>query len=174
MRLSYLSAMCGLAVAVPHHGAYADPKHYAGPSSWAGLRFIQEGPAHILSLVGTDDGENWWTVQGSCSNPPDGPRMSVIKFDFSPKGGPKDLTGRAVRHDNGTAQIVWPDGNAWTLVPDPSLLPPSTGNWQVAGVPSSANTGFVALGVAIGAGLAMVCAALRERQQKNVYSPTAA
>ena len=35
-----------------------------------------------------------------------------MKVDFSPKGGPKDLTGRW----NGKDAIIFSDGNSWTKI----------------------------------------------------------
>ena len=110
-------ACWSLTAGVPHHGTYADPNHYIGPSSFAGLRFIAE-QKHRLMLVGTDDGIQWFYLTGYCS----GPGMSKITFDFSSKGGPASLTGTAVQI-GGVAQIVWPDGNAWTLISSPAFLP---------------------------------------------------
>ena len=69
MRVLVLVLSLGGAAAVPHHGAYSDPAHYAGPSSWAGMRFIAEGPPHVLKMVGSDDGVKWWTLTGTCSGP---------------------------------------------------------------------------------------------------------
>ena len=102
-------------LSVPHHGAYIDRVHYQGPSSFAGMRYIAEGPPHVLQMVGTDDGIKWWTLTGSCS----GVGMSTIKFDFSPKGGPAELVGKAVVKEDGKAQIIWPDGNAWERTASP-------------------------------------------------------
>ena len=70
-------------------GAWLDPKHQSDESPLAGMRFVAESPPHHLTLVGTDDGKTWYTLKGTCS----GPSMTKIMFDFSPKGGPKDLTG---------------------------------------------------------------------------------
>merc|ERR1719163_2517891 len=41
---------------------------------------------------------------------------SYIKVDFSPKGGPADVFGRAETF-GGEMSIVFPDGNRWTKVP---------------------------------------------------------
>ena len=41
---------------------------------------------------------------------------SYIKVDFSPKGGPADVFGRA-ENFGGEMSIVFPDGNRWTKVP---------------------------------------------------------
>jgi len=86
-------------------GAFYDPKHYVGADSFAGLRFLAEGPNHILSLVGTDDGKSWWALTGGCI----GQDMDVVTFDFTPKGGPL-LAGR---YSIGTTYIEWLDGNRW-------------------------------------------------------------
>merc|ERR1712070_317798 len=98
-------------------GAWLDPKHQSDESPLAGMRFVAESPPHHLTLVGTDDGKTWYTLKGTCS----GPSMTKIMFDFSPKGGPKDLTG--TYSANRKAQyttITWPDGNKWTML-DPAV-----------------------------------------------------
>merc|ERR1719424_1733342 len=41
---------------------------------------------------------------------------SIIRIDFSPKGGPRNLLGKAENLD-GNVAIVFPDGNRWTKVP---------------------------------------------------------
>mmetsp|Transcript_50958 Transcript_50958/g.84464 ORF Transcript_50958/g.84464 Transcript_50958/m.84464 type:complete len:121 (+) Transcript_50958:79-441(+) len=117
--MKVVSLFVAVASAVPHHGAYVDPKHYMGTESFAGLRFISEGPPHALTLIGTDDGNHWFTLMGTCS----GPGMATITFDFSSKGGPAKLVGTAQLSESGLAQIVWPDGNAWTKVNSPVALP---------------------------------------------------
>ena len=99
MRLAAL--VLGLAVNLPHvaghgSGAWKDAHHYVDDSSLAGLRFISETPAHTLKVVGTDDGTTWWAIEGSCS----GPGMTVIKFDFSPKGGARHSRIELVRHEH--------------------------------------------------------------------------
>ena len=100
-----------------HVGAFTDPKHSkAAGASYAGYRFIAESPPHVLNTVGSDDGETWWFVSGSCADP----RMSVITLDFTPKGNTV-LVGEWVAGGN-TAKpgvIRWPDGNAWTHVETP-------------------------------------------------------
>ena len=40
---------------------------------------------------------------------------STIRFDFSPKGGPKNVLGKPENLD-GNMAIVFPDGNRWTKV----------------------------------------------------------
>lgn len=108
----------GFVEGAPHHGAYIDSQHYIDSSSFAGMRYIAEGVGsekHVLKMVGSDDGKTWWTLQGTCS----GPGMATITFDFSPKGGPSSLVGTASTLQDGSAQILWPDGNAWKRVETP-------------------------------------------------------
>ena len=124
--LAIVIAAAAAARAVPHHGAYTDPNHYTGPGSWAGTRFIQEGPPHVLHMLGCDDGQTWWMIKGTCSDPEHGPPMSLIKFDFSPKGGPKDLTATAKFGADGIPVLVWADGNTWKSVPRPNALTTSS------------------------------------------------
>jgi hypothetical protein len=110
--------LISLSLSVEHHGAYVDPKHYKGPQSFAGMRYVAEPSPHVLSVTGTDDGKKWWTVPGVCS----GLGMAQITLNFSLKGGPASVAGNLVS-DNGVTQIVWTDGNAWTQIKDPASLP---------------------------------------------------
>ena len=97
-----------------HAGPFIDRNHFVTAASWAGLRVIAEDPPHILQMVGSDDGEphNFWFLEGKCT----GPEMTAIHFDFSPKGGPADLTGTWAPAPY--RSITWPDGNAWAKVPE--------------------------------------------------------
>ena len=90
-----------------HAGIFLDPKHSAVGVSWSGVRAIAEFPPHVLQMVGSDDGSSFWHLSGSCT----GPAMTQIHFDFSAKGGPKDLVGEWKSAP--TRAIVWPDSNAW-------------------------------------------------------------
>merc|ERR1719248_469560 len=70
----------------PLGGKYSDPNHPGGACE-AG-KPVKEWS---LSAVVAKDGQS-------------------LTVDFSPKGGPKDLTGKW----NGKDGISWPDGNTWT------------------------------------------------------------
>ena len=72
-------------------------------------QYVSES-THKLSLIGSDDGENWFALTGFC----DGPGMTNIHFDFSPKGGPKDAVATWTKQ-NGVVSLVFQDGNAWVL-----------------------------------------------------------
>ena len=81
--------------------------------------------AHKLTLVGSDDGKAWFTVSGFC----DGPGMTRIHFDFSPKGGPADAAANWTKPEEGVVHLVWDDGNTWTLQAptfDSVLVPSAT------------------------------------------------
>ena len=97
-------------------GVWKDPGHYASDVSLAGTRYVAEYPPHVLTMVGTDDGANWWKLVGYCS----GEGMTEIHFDFSPKGGPADLMGTWSVGADGVESITWPDGNSWTGMPTPT------------------------------------------------------
>ena len=106
--------LLSLAAKASAHGAgvWKDPNHYVGEESLAGLRFIAEQPAHILQVVGTDDGVTWWHITGTCS----GEGMTNINLDFSPKGGPSGVTGKWTYDPQwviAREKIHFPDGNVW-------------------------------------------------------------
>ena len=46
------------------------------------MRYIAEGPPHVLTMIGSDDGTTWWTLTGKC----EGEGMGTLTFDFSSKG----------------------------------------------------------------------------------------
>ena len=112
--LTILAASLGTALA-KGAGVWTDPNHYTG-KGFAGIRIVAEDPPHVLKLVGTDDGVSWFSLTGTCS----GDGMRTIKFDFSPKSGPADLTGAWASGQSGATTITWPDGNAWTLLAAPT------------------------------------------------------
>lgn len=89
-------------------GFYVDPNHYKD-GSFAGTRMISDEagdvPGTALTLVGSDDGESFWTLSGAFEDKATG----AITVDFSPKGGPSNLKGTFA---NGA--ITWSDGNQWT------------------------------------------------------------
>ena len=142
----------------PHHGAYKDPGHYVGPESYAGMRYIAEGSPHVLTMIGTDDGSMWWTLQGKCS----GVGMATLTFDFSSKGGPGELVGKVVQTDSGDWTIVWPDGNAWVLMPTPAV-PPASALKALEPAASSGPSSMVVLllGIVLGVAAARTCTAAR-------------
>lgn len=104
-------------VAVDAHGsgAWKDPSHYDENIPFKGMRYISE-TTHKLTMVGSDDGKSWWSLVGYC----DGSGMTNIHFDFSPKGGPADLTGKWAKAPDGKVTLTWPDGNAWELMAETS------------------------------------------------------
>ena len=109
-----VDVLLSLAAKASAHGAgvWKDPNHYVGEESLAGLRFIAEQPAHVLQVVGTDDGVTWWHITGTCS----GEGMTNINLDFSPKGGPSGVTGKWTYDPQwviAREKIHFPDGNVW-------------------------------------------------------------
>merc|ERR1719163_966562 len=63
------------------------------------------------ACAGRPEQSDVWKVTGKVAEDD-----SYIKVDFSPKGGPADVFGRAETF-GGEMSIVFPDGNRWTKVP---------------------------------------------------------
>ena len=121
LRCLGLIALSLASVAAHGAGVWTDPKHALGDGSLAGLRFVAESPPHVLTLVSTDNGVDWYTLHGSCS----GVGMTTITIDFAPKGGPSEpLSGTWGSTEAGGATITWPDGNVWPMASAP------TAAWQ--------------------------------------------
>ena len=143
-----------------HVGIFRDPNHFVSPKSWAGLRFIAEFPPHELRMVGSDDGNvrGMWFLAGTCT----GADMSAIHFDFSPKGGPADLTGKWRPAPD--SSITWPDGNAWTKVGAPTAAATALLRER----PAEAQNASVALRLIVGLALAAgVVLAVRLKRQRE-------
>ena len=87
-------------------GWYVDPNH---PCCTRSVTVTQAGAVTVESRDSPEAAQ--WRLAGEATVSPDGRSMLVI--DFSPKGGPSDLT--ATMTDAG--DIAFPDGNVWRAVP---------------------------------------------------------
>ena len=101
-------------------GEYTDPEHYVdGASSFAGTRMVSDNfedkTTSRITLVGSDDGVEFWTLFGEWIDPAAG----KLVIDFSPKGGPKDFPGTFAAQTDGSAEITFEDGNKWTRATSP-------------------------------------------------------
>mmetsp|Transcript_107705 Transcript_107705/g.231885 ORF Transcript_107705/g.231885 Transcript_107705/m.231885 type:complete len:296 (-) Transcript_107705:42-929(-) len=89
-------------------GFYVDPNHYR-KGTFAGTRMLsmREGDkiSDAITLVGSDDGEAFWTLRGRVTDPAKG----EFVIDFSPKGGPAGLRGTFSQD-----RLTFADGNSWT------------------------------------------------------------
>lgn len=98
-------------------GFWTDPNHYKA-GSLAGTRYITDEIGNVsgnhLTLVGSDDGIAFWSLQGEWTNKAAG----ELTVDFSPKGGPADLKGNFTFRGG---QIVWQDGNHWPRFATPNF-----------------------------------------------------
>ena len=106
-------------------GLFVDPALARQPSSdcgytfcsWAGVRFVSDAigtkSSSLVTIIGSDDGENFWTVKGRFVNA----TSSEFRVDFQPKGGPSALLGTVVGRS-----ISWQDGSTWRRV---SKAPPA-------------------------------------------------
>ena len=104
-----------LAIAPSLGGEYIDPNHYVpGSGNFAGTRMISdnfsENMTERITVIGTDDGVEFWTLFGNWVDISAG----ELSVDFSPKGGPLDLSGIFTAQADGTGEISWTDGNVWT------------------------------------------------------------
>lgn len=102
-------------------GFFVDSNHFKG-DSFAGTRMISDMYNRMTSdrhadtqdstifLIGSDDGTTFWSLQGAWVDRD----VGNLTVDFSPKGGPANLSGVCT---NDT--IAWEDGNAWFLLSKP-------------------------------------------------------
>ena len=105
-------------------GFFLDPNHASskGVRSLSGLRLLADttfGDKHTgkkISLVGTDDGDNFWALFGEMND-----NTREVSIDFSPKGGPKDIRttfsddcAKASPPENEC--LKFSDGNVWANV----------------------------------------------------------
>ena len=85
-----------------------------------------------LTMVGSDDGAAFWSLHGRFVDKAAG----KLVVDFSPKGGPSDLSGVWAKACDGSVAITWSDGNIWNLLEptaDSELVPvPACDATQVA------------------------------------------
>jgi len=81
-------------------GFYVDSDHYSADGSFTGTRMMSECEGAI-TVIGTDDGQNFWTVGGQEEN-------GQLSVDFTAKGG---SIGTATTINN---VILWEDENQWT------------------------------------------------------------
>ena len=101
-----------VAGAVDFTGSYSDPNH----PGCARLIAVEDGGVALVSGADGNPGCSGgggrpWRLQGKVSGD------DRIFIDFSPKGGPKDLTG--VWEAGKKPGIRFPDGNKWTLEAKP-------------------------------------------------------
>ena len=86
-------------------GAYDDPNH---PGCDRFVQVADDGTTAEVTGNDAEDGSKPWgpfatTITGT-----------TVVVDFSPKGGPKDLTGEYSAPADAKAGITWADGNRWT------------------------------------------------------------
>jgi hypothetical protein len=88
-------------------GFYTDPNHYT-KGSLAGTRMISDKSKDAASddkitLIGSDDGTTFWTLYGTWEDRTNG----SILVDFSPKGGPSDLSATYSCSEDDGCKITW-------------------------------------------------------------------
>ena len=110
-----LSNQADLLVANTLHlqGFFLDRAHHV-PGSWKGVRIIAGEPAGTtITVMGTDDGETFWIVYGTIEREKNFPEEKPVSIDFSPKGGPADITATWVP---ALSTLTFFDGNTWVRV----------------------------------------------------------
>mmetsp|Transcript_97708 Transcript_97708/g.209666 ORF Transcript_97708/g.209666 Transcript_97708/m.209666 type:complete len:232 (+) Transcript_97708:56-751(+) len=120
LRVVLVATLTSLAVSsnCDFGGYFRDPKHFK-EGTFAGSRFVTsrtgDKESIDVTIIGSDDGKNFWTIHGKQAQS----RCDLI-IDFSPKGGPANLSGRYERE---TRAIVWSDNNFWDQlnIPDFAL-----------------------------------------------------
>jgi len=82
-------------------GTFSDPNHMGFTRD---IEFGDENSQVVITGKDSSAGDEW-ELKGTYDE-----AEKVVKVDFSPKGGPKDLVGKV--DDKGG--IHWPDGNVWS------------------------------------------------------------
>merc|ERR1711990_852540 len=85
-------------------GDYSDPNH---PGCGRHIEVTSATTGEVSGNDAVDGSEPWGPLEATI----DGDKIVV---DFSPKGGPSDLTGTYEAQPDGTFGITWEDGNTWT------------------------------------------------------------
>lgn len=83
-------------------GLYKDDRKYVD-GTYQGLRMIADNFWPNLTIAGTDDGTNFWKIQGYWDAVP-----GQFYVDMSPLDGPQNVTA----HPNGN-ELLWGDGTYW-------------------------------------------------------------
>lgn len=104
-----MGGFCSMCAIDTMGGLYADPHYYRG-SGLAGTIMIADGSAEgKIAAVGTDDGVAFWAIRGAIVDRAAG----IFTMDFSPKGGPAELSGR---YEKAEGAIAWADKSRWTAL----------------------------------------------------------
>ena len=86
-------------------GAYDDPFH---PGCDRFFKVLDDTTKGEVTGNDKEDGSKPWGPYNATIN------GTTVVVDFSPKGGPKDLTGEYSAPAGEKAGITWADGNRWT------------------------------------------------------------
>lgn len=105
----------------PAYAARQPPSKDCGYTfcSWAGVRFVSDAigttSSSTVTIIGSDDGESFWTVKGRFLNA----TSPEFRVDFRAKGGPPSAALVGTVH---ARSITWQDGSSWRRV---STAPPA-------------------------------------------------
>lgn len=103
-----------------HTGVFADPLHFRPHhDSFAGVRMVStragNTPGPAVTIVGSDDGEHFYAVFGQMHV-----NRSKFLVDFSPKGGPANLSGlscgKSISWKGKVAPSLPPENNEWRKI----------------------------------------------------------
>jgi len=128
-------------------GWFFDPNH---PCCTRSVAVTQAGAVTVESRDSPEAAP--WRLAGDAAMSPDG-RSTLLVIDFSPKGGPKDLTATM---NDASGDLSFPDGNVWTRLPSagqpasgaastsvgPAAAPPAAAVEAAASSAASASTAF--------------------------------
>jgi len=100
-------------------GSYSDPNH---PGCARYIQVLDQTTGEVTGNDAPDGSEPWGPLNAIIDG-------QTVVVDFSPKGGPSDLTGTYTTPEGENAGITWADGNRWTQLKVKDSSVPFNNHW---------------------------------------------